>query len=88
MFTISIKHFNDYLSQQHTEPTTIQNIKNEILSDPKGKGFFYENLVFVNYHNEIMKDDYTITETTVLRLIIKPIVCQQHPCECNNEHKD
>ena len=78
MFTISIKLLNDYFTQQHTEPITIQDIKQQILADPKGKGFYYQNLVLLNYHNEVMEDYYPITETTVFKLIIKPIVCQNH----------
>ena len=56
----------------------VQDIKQQILADPKGKGFYYKNLVLLNYHNEVMEDYYPITETTVFKLIIKPIVCQNH----------
>lgn len=78
MFTISIKIFNDYLSFQYENPTNIQIIKQNILADPKGDGYYYNNLVLLNYHNEIMRDDYPITETTVFKLIIKPMVCEHH----------
>ncbi len=78
MFTISISFMNDYFSQQHTNPVTMQDIKNGILNDPKGKGFYYQNLILLNYHNEPMQDHYPITETTVFKLIIKPMVCNHH----------
>lgn len=84
MFTVSIKSFNDYFTQEHSEPTKIQDIKNQILSDPRGKGFYYDNLILLNYDNEKMLDNYPITETTVLKLIIKPIVCDEHT-ECQND---
>lgn len=84
MFTVSIKSFNDYFTQEYSEPTTIQDIKQQILSDPRGKGFYYDNLILLNYHNEKMQDHYPITETTVLKLIIKPITCDEHK-ECQND---
>ena len=77
MFTVSISLLNKYFSQQYTKPTTVQDIKNEILTDPQGEGFYYQNLILLNYHNEVMKDNHPITETTVFKLIIKPIVCNK-----------
>lgn len=81
MFTVSISAVaNIYFSLQYTEPVTIHDIKNDILNDPNGKGYYYENLILINFHNEKMKDHYPITETTVFRLIIKPMKCDLHDC--------
>lgn len=79
MFTVSISTItNKYFSFQYSEPVTVEDIKNRILQDPEGEGFYYQNLVLVNFHNEILKDHYPITETTVFKLIIKPMVCNKH----------
>lgn len=78
MFTVSIKTFNDYFSFQYKNPTIIQTIKQDILNDPKGTGYYYQNLILLNYHNEPLRDDYPITETTVFKLIIKPMVCNEN----------
>lgn len=84
MFTISIKMFTDYFSLKYQNPVIIQDIKHDILKEPNGKGFYYDNLTLLNYHGEVMSDDYIITETTVFNLIIKPISCHEnHPNKLN-----
>ncbi len=86
MFTISVKLLNDYFSFEFENPVTVHEIKNAILHNDRGKGFYYKNLLLVNYHTEILPDDKVITETTVLKLIIRPMVCTEHTCGYNHNH--